>query len=116
LLRLRANARILQTRLLFENLVSGISTQFINLPRDRLDGAIDEALAQLAKPANVERAQIIMLAETPAISNEYGWCRDGIPAPSCQPDLLAVLESQNLEEYDSPVHIPVIVIGDSSRR
>jgi signal transduction histidine kinase/CheY-like chemotaxis protein len=116
LLRLRANARILQTRLLFENLVSGISTQFINLPRDRLDGAIDEALAQLAKPANVERAQIIMLAETPAISNEYGWCRDGIPAPSCQPDLLAVLESQNLEEYDSPgcLHIPQVrALADS---
>src|SRR5262249_9089783 len=42
-LRLRANARTLRARLVFEHLISAISTQFIDLPRDRLDGAIDEA-------------------------------------------------------------------------
>jgi hypothetical protein len=115
-LRLSANARILQARLDLENLVSGISAKFIYPPRDRLDGAINQALAQLAKQANVERAAIITLAEAPRMAKEYSWCHTGIPAPGNVVDLLAVLRRQNLQEFASRgcLHVPrVRALADS---
>jgi hypothetical protein len=108
-LRLRANARTLQARLVFENLISAISTQFINVPRDRLDGAIDEALAQLATQAKVERATMIFLAETGQVAKEYRWQRDDIPGSGCRlEDLAAVMEAWNLQGFESHacLHVP----------
>jgi signal transduction histidine kinase len=110
-LRRRANARTLQARLVFENLISAISTQFINLPRDRLDGGISEALVQLAGYAKVERASLIFVSASDHITKVYGWRQTGTFAPVCRPeDLVAVVTSWNLKGYESHsyFHVPQV--------
>src|SRR3546814_32179 len=62
-LRLRANARRLRARLGFEGLIAGISAQFINLPRDRIDEAIERGTARLAGHAAVDRAALLRAEE-----------------------------------------------------
>src|SRR5262249_40175208 len=59
-LRLRANAQVLRVRLEFERLISAISAQFINLPRDSIDDAINDGLARLVMHAGADRARIII--------------------------------------------------------
>jgi signal transduction histidine kinase/ActR/RegA family two-component response regulator len=119
-LRLRTNARTLQARLAFENLISGISTQFINLARDRLEGGINEALAQLARHAEVERASLLFVAAPDHIAKEYRWHQTGAPGPNCgAEDLLAVVRSWSLARYHSHgyFHVPrVRAMPESSER
>lgn len=64
--RLRANARVLSDRLEFERLIASISTQFINLPYDKIRIAIDNTLGQLAEQVNVSGARIIVFRGTEA--------------------------------------------------
>ncbi|MER9977663.1 two-component system VirA-like sensor kinase [Mesorhizobium sp. M0085] len=58
--RLRRNARILRERLEFEGLIASISTQFINLPRDRIRAGISKGLARLVEHAGLDGAQIFV--------------------------------------------------------
>ncbi|TIT00792.1 two-component system VirA-like sensor kinase [Mesorhizobium sp.] len=58
--RLRYNARILRERLEFEGLIASISTQFINLPRDRIRAGISKGLARLVEHAGLDGAQIVV--------------------------------------------------------
>lgn len=58
-IRLRSNAGILRQRLAFEDLIGTVSTQFINLPHDHIHAGIGEGLAQLARYAGLDSAQII---------------------------------------------------------
>jgi signal transduction histidine kinase/CheY-like chemotaxis protein len=79
-LRLRHNAQVLKERLTFEQLVAAISTQFINLPRARIDDGIKDGLARLAEHADVDCARIII---TDIVGDRLGgypyvWCRDGV--------------------------------------
>lgn len=62
--RLRANARSLRERLEFEGLIATVSTQFINLPRDRIRAGVGQGLSRLAEHAGLDSAQIVV-------------CRDG---------------------------------------
>jgi hypothetical protein len=57
--RLRANAAVLRQRLGFEALIASISTQFINLPRDRVRADIRQGLARLVDHADLDCAQIV---------------------------------------------------------
>jgi signal transduction histidine kinase/AmiR/NasT family two-component response regulator len=110
-LRLRANARILRARLVFENLISAISTRFINLPRDQLGRNISQALAQLARQANAERAAIILAADPAGMTNQYNWRRESIPAPPGHPeDLLSIMRAWSIEEFERErcVHVPQV--------
>src|SRR5690606_24280083 len=50
-LRLRSGAQALRERLDFESLVASISTQFINLPRDRIRARFEQSLARLVAHA-----------------------------------------------------------------
>jgi signal transduction histidine kinase len=119
-LRLRANARTLRARLVFEHLISAISTQFINLPRDRLDGAIVEALTRLARQSRVERAAMVFFAETGHVTKEYHWRHDDIPASDCRlTDRLDILKDWHPAQYESHgcVHVPrVWALPDSSEK
>ncbi|TIP30856.1 MAG: response regulator [Mesorhizobium sp.] len=58
--RLRHNARILRERLEFEGFIASISTQFINLPRDRIRAGISKGLARLVEHAGLDGAQIFV--------------------------------------------------------
>ena len=58
--RLRANAQTLRERLEFEELIASISTQFINLPRDRIGERSRKGSSELVEHAGIDRAQIIV--------------------------------------------------------
>lgn len=59
-IRLRLNAQVLRERLEFEALLASISTQFINLPRDRVSDEIGTGLKKLTKHLGVDGGQIIV--------------------------------------------------------
>ena len=58
--RLAANARALQHRLAFERLISAISAQFINLPRQQINDVIVRSLGRLVQHMKVDQARIIL--------------------------------------------------------
>lgn len=63
----------------FENLVTEISTKFINLPADRTDRGIDQALKVLGEFVGVDRAYIFHSSEELSeLTNTHEWCADGI--------------------------------------
>jgi signal transduction histidine kinase len=59
-IRLRANAQILRERLDFEGLISSISTEFINLPHNRIRENVAKALKRLVDHAGLDGAEIIV--------------------------------------------------------
>ena len=59
-IRLRANAKTLRERLEFEELIASISTNFINLPRERIRENVARGLEQLVRHAGVDSAQILV--------------------------------------------------------
>ncbi|MGL5193332.1 MAG: ATP-binding protein [Chroococcales cyanobacterium] len=76
--RLRAETQ-LQERVHFENLVSNLSSQFINIPASELDDAIHQALANIGEFARVDRSYIFQVAEDGTVmSNTHEWCAVGI--------------------------------------
>lgn len=62
-IRLRANTQTLRDRLQFEGLIASISTQFINLPREKIGSEIDKALTQLARHAGIDDVCLLVLHE-----------------------------------------------------
>ncbi len=77
--RKRAEAK-LQYRLRFENLISTLSTHFINLATRDIDDGIDEALASLGEFARVDRSYIFLFSDGGhRVSNTHEWCAPGIP-------------------------------------
>jgi signal transduction histidine kinase/ActR/RegA family two-component response regulator len=83
--RLRANARTLRERLEFESLIASISTQFINLPRDRIRADIDEALVRLVEHAHVDGARIIVSADgEPDLAGSFSYRRAAADAPEAR--------------------------------
>ena len=87
-LRLRSNAgacralSALQARVTFEGLITSISTHFINLPPDRVDQGIIQALVQLGEYTGVDRAYILLFgADGRSHDRSHAWHRAGIQAP-----------------------------------
>ena len=77
--RKRADAK-LQYRLRFENLISTLSTHFINLATRDIDAGIGEALASLGEFAKVDRSYIFLFSDGGhRVSNTHEWCAPGIP-------------------------------------
>jgi signal transduction histidine kinase/ActR/RegA family two-component response regulator len=91
--RLRANAAALAARLDFERIIGEISTEFINLPRGRLEAAIGDALARLARNLDADRAYILLgePGEAPP-DHSYQWSarQSRLPAASIEEVLQAV--------------------------
>lgn len=72
--RLRAQAA-------FEMAISKLSTTFINLPPDRVDGAITNGLAALAEAMGGDRATIAVIDPgTRELLVTHSWARPGFPA------------------------------------
>jgi signal transduction histidine kinase/ActR/RegA family two-component response regulator len=88
-LRLRANAQNLRARLRFENLISEISTQFINLPRERITDGIQQALARLAEHAAVDRAYLLRCdPDGRRLERAHLWSRKDVAHPPAEVDRL----------------------------
>jgi signal transduction histidine kinase/ActR/RegA family two-component response regulator len=93
-LRLRANAQSLRARLRFENLIAEISTQFINLPRERITDGIQQALARLAEHAAVDRACLLRCdPEGRRVERAHLWTREDMARPPSGVDQLLTVAS-----------------------
>lgn len=69
----------LKNRLEFENLISNISSNFINLHSDILDSAINEALGKIGRFASVDRSYLFLFSEDGSyMDNTHEWCAEGI--------------------------------------
>ncbi len=70
-------------RVEFEQLVTGLSTHFIRLPPQMIDGGIDHALRAIGEFCRVDRAYIFQLGSDGAsMSNTHEWC-----APEIEPQM-----------------------------
>ncbi|MGH6896207.1 MAG: two-component system VirA-like sensor kinase [Geminicoccaceae bacterium] len=118
-LRLRANVRALaersgalQERVTFESLVTGVSAHFINLPPDRVDHGINQALARLGDYTGVDRAYILLFgADGRTLDRSHAWQRAGIRTPGgCRGDPLVAESSSSLERFvqQGSVHVPSV--------
>ncbi|MFZ1984013.1 MAG: GAF domain-containing protein, partial [Desulfatitalea sp.] len=69
----------LQYRLSFEELITNISSTFINLPPARIDAAITDALKQLGEFTQVDRSYIFRYNNCGlTMDNTHEWCAPGI--------------------------------------
>ena len=108
-LRLRANARSLQERLDLEKMIAEISTQFVNLPRTRINEEIQDGLARVARHTGVERAQIVVLGAEPSqIEGTHIWLRPGVRAPACRlEDMLSMIANWSVQGYEQQGYVVV---------
>jgi formate hydrogenlyase transcriptional activator len=73
----------LEEQLAFERLVAELSTQFINLPIERVDDVVKDALQRVAEALNVDRATFFRIEPDGTAVAPIGWQRPGVlPAPS----------------------------------
>ncbi|WYM01889.1 MAG: histidine kinase dimerization/phosphoacceptor domain -containing protein [Gloeotrichia echinulata DVL01] len=70
--------RELRYRVEFEQLITTISTHFINLAPDEIDNGINQALQVIGEIANVERSYVYLFANNDIKKeNTYEWCAKG---------------------------------------
>ncbi|MGE5265186.1 MAG: GAF domain-containing protein, partial [Acidobacteriota bacterium] len=90
----RRTAETLQARLAFERLITGISTEFINLAPGEIDAGIQRALKAIGEFAGVDRSYVFLMAnDGTAMENLYEWCADGIES------FIAKIQSIPLETF-----------------
>ena len=69
----------LQNQMAFENIVTSISTTFINLPPESTDGGIIQALQTIGEFTGVDRSYVFLFNEDGrAMSCCHEWCAPGI--------------------------------------
>ena len=69
----------LQYKAMFENLVTSISTKFINLEPGEIDKAFNHALCQIGEFAGIDRSYMFLFSEDrTTMDNTHEWCADGI--------------------------------------
>lgn len=74
-------AEILARRVAFENLATGISTRFINIGQDEVDGEIKRSLELVGVFSGVDRANFVVSRVSLASKSErFEWCREGVPS------------------------------------
>ncbi len=67
----------------FRNLLITLSTEFINLPSEKVDAGILTALQKIGEFSGIDRSYVFLYeAENEMMSCKYEWCREGI-----QPEL-----------------------------
>jgi PAS domain S-box-containing protein len=70
----------LEEQIEFERLVSRLSVSFINLPADRVDDAIREALAGIGESLDFDRCTFYRILPDGMANAPVGWERPGTPA------------------------------------
>lgn len=62
-----------------ERLIVDISTQLINLPLEKIDNKINDALKRFGKFTKVDRSFLFALSsDKKMMTNTHEWCADGI--------------------------------------
>jgi PAS domain S-box-containing protein len=69
----------LQYKIQFENLITNISTQFIDLPPEKIDEGIQRALQAIGEFAGVDRSYVFQYSDDyQTLRNTHEWCADGV--------------------------------------
>jgi len=69
----------LQQRVLWERLVSAVSSRFVNVAPEELDASINHALADIGKFTGVDRSYLFCFSDDlTKSSNTHEWCNEGI--------------------------------------
>jgi len=69
----------LQRRLVFEELVASISTEFVNLGPDEVDAGIQHALRLIGEFDGADRSYVFLFSgDGTAMTNTHEWCAEGI--------------------------------------
>lgn len=69
----------LKYRIGFEDIITSIATQFVNLPSTEIDTSINQALKTVGEFAGVDRIYIFLLSEDYRLmSKTHEWCSKGI--------------------------------------
>jgi hypothetical protein len=69
----------LEYKIQFENLITTISTQFIDLPPDQIDDGIQQALQTIGEFAGVDRSYVFRFSDDyTTLVNTHEWCAEGI--------------------------------------
>jgi len=93
----------LQSRLEFERLIVGISTDFINIKAEEVDNEINHALQEIGKFVGVDRSYVFMASDDKAsiaVDNAYEWCADGVDP---QIDKLKGLSAENFPWWSKKI-------------
>jgi PAS domain S-box-containing protein len=71
--------RDLQYRLAFENLITSLSTHFVNVEVEDIENSINYALQEIGLFAGVDRCYVFLFDEQiKTMSNVFEWCADGV--------------------------------------
>lgn len=69
----------LRAHIAFESIIIAISTNLINVPTDKIDAGIQQALQSVSTFAGVDRSYVFLFSDDmTTMSNVYEWCADGI--------------------------------------
>jgi PAS domain S-box-containing protein len=77
--REKASSLAIEAQLEFERLVAEVSTQFINLPVDRVDDAVRDALRRIGEALDLDRCTFFRIRADDIAIDPVGWQRAGIP-------------------------------------
>lgn len=92
--RCKRDEQELRRRLQFEELITSISTEFVNLQTDQVGAGIERALAGVGSFVQADRCYVYLLHDGGAgVSKVHEWCADGID-PAC--DRVRDVETRSL--------------------
>ncbi len=111
-IQLRRTDERLSERLAFESLILSLSTRFINVFPDEVDGAINDALRGIGEFVGADRSYAFLFHDdNRLLSNTHEWCASGIEP------MIDRLQSLSMEEFSwstekileqKVVHIPSV--------
>jgi PAS domain S-box-containing protein len=79
----RSNSLQIDDQIAFERLVSDLSVQFINLPADRVNDAIRDALRVIGEGFDLDRCNFYRVQSDGQLTDPVSWARQGVsPAPA----------------------------------
>jgi PAS domain S-box-containing protein len=104
----------LRLRARFDDLITTISTKFINLSLEEVDGGINDALKAIGEFSSVDRSYVFVFNEDKTTqSNTHEWCREG---PEPQIEFLQDIPTDNSQEWmevlSRPDHIYIPSVAD----
>jgi len=80
-LSIKKQAASLRYRFEMERIISRISSDFINMPPDKVNQGIDRALSEIGVFTSIDRAYLFLLSEDGASAdNTHEWCSPGTAA------------------------------------
>lgn len=101
-------------RIQFETLITSISTQFINLPQEKIDQGINMALKKIGGFAEADRSYVFLFYEKNGtrMDNTHEWCVDGIDPQidnlkDLKPDLVTPWWIDKLRRFEY-IYIPSV--------